>query len=82
VPEETKLRLFLQHDGAPSHFGRKVSVYLNHRYRNRYIDRDCPVPWPLRSPDLTPLDLFLWAVTKEMSTAPHFSREWNSCIEF
>ena len=25
----------------------------------------CPVAWPAKSPDLTPLDFFLWGCTKE-----------------
>jgi hypothetical protein len=27
-------------------------------------DRDGPMPWPPRSPDITPLDFFLWGYVK------------------
>ena len=27
--------------------------------------RDCPTPWPPRSPDITPLDFFLWGYVKD-----------------
>ena len=29
-------------------------------FPNRLIERDGPTSWPPRSPDITPLDLFLW----------------------
>jgi hypothetical protein len=45
-----------------AHFGYQVTAFLNQRYGNYWIGRRGPVPWPLRSPDLTPLDLFLNAV--------------------
>jgi hypothetical protein len=25
---------------------------------------DCSIPWPMRSPDITPLDFFLWGYVK------------------
>jgi hypothetical protein len=28
------------------------------------IGRDGPIPWPPRSPDITPLDFFLWGYVK------------------
>jgi hypothetical protein len=30
----------------------------------RWIGRDGPMPWPPRSPDITPLDFFLWGYVK------------------
>ena len=33
--------------------------HLNVTYPNRWTGRGGPVPWPARSPDLTPLDYFL-----------------------
>jgi len=32
---------------------------------NRWIGRDDPTPWPPRSPDITPLDFFLWGYVKD-----------------
>lgn len=54
---------YFQHDGAPAHNSRIVSQYLNQRFP-RWIGNMGPVPWPARSPDLTPLDYFLWGAIK------------------
>lgn len=35
-------------------------------YGARWIGRGGPVQWPPRSPDLTPLDFFLWGRIKEL----------------
>ena len=34
-------------------------------FLNRWIGRDGPTPWPPRSPDITPHDLFLWGYVKD-----------------
>lgn len=34
-------------------------------FPNRWIGRDGPILWPPRSPDLTPLDFFLWGYLKD-----------------
>ncbi|XP_076237366.1 uncharacterized protein LOC143181061 [Calliopsis andreniformis] len=52
-------------DGAPAHFGRSVREFLNNTYEDRWIGRLGPVAWPPRSPDLTPLDFFLWEYVKQ-----------------
>ena len=31
----------------------------------RWIGRGGPIPWPPRSPDLTPLDFFVWSFLKQ-----------------
>jgi hypothetical protein len=38
---------------------------LDATFPNRWIQRDVPTPWPPRSPDITPLDLFLWGYVKD-----------------
>jgi len=38
---------------------------LDATFPNRWIGRDGPTPWPPRSPDITPLDLFLWRYVKD-----------------
>lgn len=35
-----------------------VSDFLNETFPDRWIGGDWPTPWPLRSPDYTPLDFF------------------------
>jgi len=45
-------------DGAPPHFSCFVTEVLNERFPNAWIGRSGPIPWPPRSPDLSPLDFF------------------------
>ena len=49
------------------------SVQCNHQlkqswtvYREKWIGRGGPIAWPPRSPDLTPLDFFLWRHVKNV----------------
>ena len=64
VPFNIRAAMWFQHDGAPPHFGRQVRSWLNQRYRDRLIGRGGPVSWPPRSPDLNPLDFYLWGHMK------------------
>jgi hypothetical protein len=57
---------WFQHDGAPPHFSRNVQGILNRMYPNRWIGRGGPRHWPARSPDLNPLDFFLWGYVKNV----------------
>jgi hypothetical protein len=57
--------VWFQHDGAPAHFERKVRAYLDEVFPDRWIGRSGPVAWPPRSPDLSPLDFFLWSNVKD-----------------
>jgi hypothetical protein len=52
-------RIHFQQDGAPPHDLEEVRKYLNTRFPGRWIDREAPIAWPPRSPDLTPLEFFL-----------------------
>lgn len=52
-----------QQDGAPAHNVLPVTNYLNNRY-NLWIGRRGPIQWPANSPDLSPLDIFLWGYLK------------------
>lgn len=56
--------IIFQQDGAPPHFGVQVRNYLNFRFPGKWIGRRGPIEWPARSPDLTPLDFFLWGYLK------------------
>lgn len=54
-----------QQDGAPAHFGKVVRSYLEKTFgADRIISRGCNVPWPPRSPDLTPVDYWFWGTLK------------------
>ncbi|KFM67160.1 hypothetical protein X975_05885, partial [Stegodyphus mimosarum] len=63
--EKLQPRVFLQQDGAPPHWGTIVRSSLNDHFTGRWIGRGGPIPWPPRSPDITPLDFFLWGFVKD-----------------
>ncbi|EZA52871.1 hypothetical protein X777_07689 [Ooceraea biroi] len=68
--------MWFQHDGAPAHFSLNVRQYLDQRFLNRWIGRGGPVAWPARSPDLNPLDFFLWGfVTSLVYETPVLGEE-------
>ncbi|XP_008185485.1 uncharacterized protein LOC103310101 [Acyrthosiphon pisum] len=58
VSLDTRERMFFQQDGAPAHNAIIVRQHLNKIFPNRWIGTNGAVPWPARSPDLTPLDFF------------------------
>lgn len=66
LPLNTRRTMWYQHDGCPAHFSLVARNKLNEKFANRWIGRGGRVPWPARSPDLTPLDFFLWGVLKDM----------------
>lgn len=56
--------IFMQ-DGAPPHWSAVVRNFLNETFPNRWMGRGSPnLPWPPYSPDLTPMDFFLWGFLK------------------
>lgn len=57
--------MIFQQDGAPPHYAVIVRQYLDQKLPNRWIGRAGPIPWPPRSPDLTPCDYFLWGYLKD-----------------
>lgn len=58
--------IVLVQDGAPAHWAKNVRTFLNKKFPNRWIGRDSPfICWPARSPDLTPLDFFVWGYLKQ-----------------
>jgi hypothetical protein len=56
----------LQHDGVPPHFCNQVGNHLDRKMAGRWINRDEPIAWPPRSPDLTPQDFYLWHYVKNI----------------
>lgn len=51
-------------DGAPPHRLREVTQRLRAVFRHNLVALHENVEWPARSPDLTPLDFFLWGYLK------------------
>jgi hypothetical protein len=55
VPQLDVNNVIWQQDGAPPHYHRDVPRYLNQTFPGRWIGRGGYIPWPPRSPDLTPM---------------------------
>ena len=76
--EEAKSDDFtFQQDGAPPHWSLRVMQFLNTRLPGRWIGRsgrgdDVLLPWPPRSPDLTPNDFFFVALSSNKSMCRPF----------
>lgn len=58
--------IVFQHDGCPAHYSLAVREYLDNTFPNSWIGRGGPIPWPPRSPDLTPVDFYVWGRAKEL----------------
>ncbi|CAH1991457.1 unnamed protein product [Acanthoscelides obtectus] len=56
--------LHLQQDGAPAHNSRGTYHFLSTTFNDQWIGTNGPIQWPPRSPDLNPLDYFLWGYLK------------------
>jgi hypothetical protein len=66
VPLTIRQRMWFLHDGAPAHFSLTAREHLNNIFPHRWIGRGGPVAWPLHSPDLNPLDFYLWGHLKTL----------------
>ena len=54
-----------QYDGAAPHYAVSVHNILAKKIdENHVIGRVFGVPWPARSPDLSPVDYYLWGALK------------------
>ncbi|KAL3288976.1 hypothetical protein HHI36_003419 [Cryptolaemus montrouzieri] len=58
-PRYSENEVVFQQDGASPHFA-QVRVFSDDHFPGRWIGRRGPTEWPPRSPDLSPLDFFLW----------------------
>ncbi|GBL85010.1 hypothetical protein AVEN_42252-1 [Araneus ventricosus] len=58
--------VIFQQDGAPPHWGMIVRDFLDENLPDRWCGRGGLIPWPPRSPDITPLDFFLWGFVKNI----------------
>ena len=66
IPLMIRSQMYFQHDGAPPHYTRHVREFLNESFPNRWLGRGGPIAWPPRSPDLTPMDYYLWGHMKTL----------------
>lgn len=58
--------MVFQNDGCPAHSSLIVKNFLSSEYGSNWIGRNGPIKWPARSPDLTPLDFYVWGRAKEL----------------
>ncbi|GBO34265.1 hypothetical protein AVEN_114884-1 [Araneus ventricosus] len=66
----SKLRhVWFQHDGAPAHKTSSVKQDLVEEFGEQIIGYGGLQEWPPRSPDLTPMDFFLWGYLKQQMYA-------------
>lgn len=56
--------IHFQQDGAPAHNYHGTNELLRRLFGNRWIGTNGPILWPPRSPDMTPLDFYLWGHVK------------------
>jgi len=66
IPLETRANMWFQQDGAPAHNANIVKIFLNEKFKSKWMGTQGPLKWPPRSPDLTPLDFFLWGHVKDI----------------
>uniref|UniRef100_A0AAF5DK87 Transposable element Tc3 transposase n=1 Tax=Strongyloides stercoralis TaxID=6248 RepID=A0AAF5DK87_STRER len=57
--------MWYQQDGALPHIAHEIIAYLKIIFGNRIISKNGNINWPSRSPDLSPLDFFLWGYLKD-----------------
>lgn len=64
--------IWFQQDNCPAHTARIVRQYLHQTFPNRIITSGGTIAWPPRSPDLAPLDFFLWGyIHQQIHTYDH-----------
>ena len=67
--------VYARRDDAPPHFSNLVRQHLSNTFGIQWIGRGGPISWPPRSPDMTPLDFFLWGNLKRLYSTPVHTRE-------
>ena len=65
LPLNERCKIWYQQDGAPCHCNRNIRDFLLLAFNGKVIGRYMEFLWPPRSPDITPLDFFLWGYLKE-----------------
>uniref|UniRef100_T1I2L1 Uncharacterized protein n=1 Tax=Rhodnius prolixus TaxID=13249 RepID=T1I2L1_RHOPR len=64
VPLQRRLDMYFQQDGCPAHNARVVRGYLDRNFHEKCLGTHCPIQWPPRSLELTPMDYLLWGCLK------------------
>ena len=79
----TRLSLWWMQDGATPHCTLPVLRFLEKKFGNRVISRRTAIPWPAHSPDLSPLDYWLWNSLENsvIDKKPSNIEELNEVVE-
>ena len=64
--EDLQPNIIFQQDDALPHWALVLRAILNEKFPGRWISQDGPTAWPPRSPEITPLDFFLWGFVKDV----------------
>lgn len=66
IPIERRQNMWFMHDGAPPHVTNRVQETLNRAeyFPRRWIGKGSEIPWPSNSPDLNPMDFYVWNTIK------------------
>ncbi|GBN62759.1 hypothetical protein AVEN_149503-1 [Araneus ventricosus] len=65
--------VIFQQGGAPPHYGNTVREFLVTTFPQRWIGRGAVMAWTPRSPDITPLDFYLWGYVKQHVCSEHIN---------
>jgi len=65
-----KDEIYFQQDGAAPHTSNTVLEWLDDTFGRRLISLKTELSWPPHSPDLNPLDFFLWGFVKSKVYCP------------
>ncbi|GBL89846.1 hypothetical protein AVEN_179615-1 [Araneus ventricosus] len=65
LPLSDLRNVWFQHDSAPPPKVSSVQQYIRDTFQQQVIGYGGCVEWPPRSPDLNPLDFFLWGYIKQ-----------------
>ena len=57
---------WFQHVSSPVHFTLEIRGNLDQRFGLQWKGRRDPIAWSIRSPDLTPIDYYLWGFKKTL----------------
>lgn len=66
IPVIKRSSLWFMHDGAPAHSDESAKNRLNENFPMRWIGKGGPKAWPPYSPDLNPMDFYVWKRIDEM----------------
>jgi hypothetical protein len=64
--------MWFQHYSATPLFAHRVRSWIDNYFLDRWIGREGPITWPPPSPNLTPLDFYLWGCITEKIYATMF----------